>query len=613
MGWCVYIMRKELKKVLKIMLISIAILLITSPSNIIGKPSITDEETQRFHIQSSNPTFTYKTSNNTTDNAWKDLATTTQTTTQTTTANNQPTITQPNITNQTNQPPLNITWSILIQDVDSDLLNWIITCSNGQITQSYNDTSGKKQIHLQNLSYQTSYTMWVYASDGYEAVDNIYTFTLTNNNSQNNIYFQQVTPQNNSEDISLQLSSLSAIVHTNNTLFLWEITTNPEIGSISGINNGTSEITCNIQDLQEETTYSWNISIQDLNTDELLFTSFQFTTQKDEQPPPDENPDNGPKNSGTPPPPPQDTLYANAGGPYYGFIHETIYVSANKSLSTIQKTLQYRWDYNNDNTWDTPWNTYANETITYNQTGNYTIRLQINDGTNTKENTTTITIYKPNTPPEIQTVQYNNTNIAINDTWSMQIVGIDSDDDEIRYRIKWDQNSSETITGFYPTNTTIPLQHIWNQYGTYTVTITAEDTLGAISSTYTTDPITVYKDQTQQTKILQKYHTHETIELDAYLDGFIDQNTTATNITWDFGDGTTAEGKQTAHTYTKNGTYVITCTYQTAQGMKSSTATIFINKSTSGITLNIMQIISIMVLICISILLGTVFIIKKKK
>jgi len=81
---------------------------------------------------------------------------------------------------------------------------------------------------------------------------------------------------------------------------------------------------------------------------------------------------------------------ADAGGPYYGYINQTIVLNASKSFDPDGKIIGYRWDLNNDGLYDTEWLTQPITTYTYTKTGNYTIKLQVKDNNNTLANDTTV-------------------------------------------------------------------------------------------------------------------------------------------------------------------------------------------------------------------------------
>jgi len=73
--------------------------------------------------------------------------------------------------------PLKLDWSIQINDSESGVFNWNITCSNGQYNFSFESLNGTKTLHLSGLSYGTTYTIKVNVFDYYHWTEEIFTFT----------------------------------------------------------------------------------------------------------------------------------------------------------------------------------------------------------------------------------------------------------------------------------------------------------------------------------------------------------------------------------------------------------------------------------------------------
>jgi len=71
----------------------------------------------------------------------------------------------PTPTNSSTVDYLDVTWQIPIEDVQGDLFNWTIECSNLQSNSSNNDINGTKKLTINNLDYSNTYTVWVNATD----------------------------------------------------------------------------------------------------------------------------------------------------------------------------------------------------------------------------------------------------------------------------------------------------------------------------------------------------------------------------------------------------------------------------------------------------------------
>jgi len=90
--------------------------------------------------------------------------------------NNAPVFCPPNPVNGSLDQPLSLTWSISISDFDDDSFDWTIECSNSQSSSANDANNGTKQLYISSLSYSTSYTVWVNATDNYDFTRAWFTF-----------------------------------------------------------------------------------------------------------------------------------------------------------------------------------------------------------------------------------------------------------------------------------------------------------------------------------------------------------------------------------------------------------------------------------------------------
>jgi len=80
-------------------------------------------------------------------------------------ANNPPVFGTPSPANGSAGNPLSLTWSIPINDPDSNTFSWSIQCSNGQINSGTGATNGTKTLAISGLIQSMTYTVWVNATD----------------------------------------------------------------------------------------------------------------------------------------------------------------------------------------------------------------------------------------------------------------------------------------------------------------------------------------------------------------------------------------------------------------------------------------------------------------
>ena len=124
------------------------------------------------------------------------------------------------------------------------------------------------------------------------------------------------------------------------------------------------------------------------------------------------------------------SLIADANGPYYGTPGELINFDGSGSSSLNGDTLYYRWDWTSDNIYDTQWLTSPFTTHSYENVGTYTVTLQIKtDADLTAIDQTSATIQTLNNPPTNPVVD--GTTIGLSNTdYSYTAVSTDLDNNK---------------------------------------------------------------------------------------------------------------------------------------------------------------------------------------
>ena len=142
----------------------------------------------------------------------------------------------------------------------------------------------------------------------------------------------------------------------------------------------------------------------------------------------------------------------------------------------------------------------------------------------------------------------------------------DSDNDELTYT--WDFGDGSTGSGVSPT-------HIYTSAGTYTVTLTVEDSGGATGSDTTT--ATIFNESTTNLPPIADtggpYHglTSGDILFDA--SNSYDPDGSIVNYTWSFGDGTYGYGIKISHRYNEAKIYNVTLTVRDNNGLTDTATT----------------------------------------
>jgi hypothetical protein len=160
-----------------------------------------------------------------------------------TTTNKPPTITTPLPSNGSTGNLLSFTWSVQINDQENDPFTWTIQCNNGQLT-SGTEPNGQKTLSLSSLSYSTSYTIWVNATDptgSNQYTRRWYTFTTTGNLPP---VYGTPSPINGSFNQPLSLTWNIPINDPEGDTFTWSIQcSNGQNNSATGAINGTKTLT----------------------------------------------------------------------------------------------------------------------------------------------------------------------------------------------------------------------------------------------------------------------------------------------------------------------------------------------------------------------------------
>jgi 1-phosphatidylinositol phosphodiesterase len=158
----------------------------------------------------------------------------------------------------------------------------------------------------------------------------------------------------------------------------------------------------------------------------------------------------------------------NAGGPYITSEGQTVTLDASASTDPDHGTLTYRWDFDNNGTWDAT-NSSPKVSRFYSNQGSHTVRLQVSDGENSAETTTTVTVN--NVAPGLNLGA--NTGVALGDSFSRSCFFKDPGADVWTVTVDWGDG---TPTVNVPhVNKTFQLARTWATSGIRTVTVYVND------------------------------------------------------------------------------------------------------------------------------------------
>ena len=166
---------------------------------------------------------------------------------------------------------------------------------------------------------------------------------------------------------------------------------------------------------------------------------------------------------------------ADAGGPYFGIINETIYFNGSKSYDPDGEIVNYTWSFGDGQKGYgvAPEYKYVNN-------GTFTVTLTVtDDGEKTNKSSTFAFIALENMPPdrpEITITQsVENPNLVI-----LTAVAHDPNNDNIKYFVSWD-NGDNTTSPMFPSGTLLTTQYTYYFKGVYNVTVSAIDEHNASS------------------------------------------------------------------------------------------------------------------------------------
>jgi len=173
-------------------------------------------------------------------------------------------------------------------------------------------------------------------------------------------------------------------------------------------------------------------------------------------------------------------LEADANGPYYGQINESIQFQG--SAKGGYRPHSYHWDFGDGNASDEedPIHIYTNA-------GNYTVTFTLTDNTSNSSSDTTfawIRFQEFNYPPDKPDID-GPTSVKVGQSYDYSFNATDPDENNIWYHICWGDKEIIYIYGPYSSGEELKLSYTWLDKGTYPITCWARDIYDEVSDTAT--------------------------------------------------------------------------------------------------------------------------------
>ena len=258
----------------------------------------------------------------------------------------------------------------------------------------------------------------------------------------------------------------------------------------------------------------------------------------------------------------------------------TVTVSGSNSSDPDGSIASYAWDFGNGSS-----ASGASSSTVYASSGTYTVTLTVTDddgATGTASATVTVGSAPVNDPPSASFNVSPSSGVAPHTTTFDASASSDADGSIASYA--WNFGDGSSGSG-------VSASHTYSNAGTYTAVLTVTDNDGATDTAQQT--ITVSNPQTNNAPVASFTATPSSgisplnVQFDA--GGSSDSDGTIASYAWDFGDGGSATGVTTGHTFT-TGSYTVTLTVVDNDGASDETSqviTVTTPPATGGLVMHL--------------------------
>lgn len=217
--------------------------------------------------------------------------------------------------------------------------------------------------------------------------------------------------------------------------------------------------------LEYNTTYYWRINVSDDNGHYVEGPLWQFTTDLEED----------------------GYLWADAGGPYTGFVGDTLEFDASSSTTENGTSITgYKWDFDGDMIYDTEWSNTSTTSHSYSIAGTYTVFVKIknNLGDLAVHQSSVVISEESNvvlSNPPSKPIVTGPTRGRSNTVYQFNVTATDPDGDTIKIQASWGSMGDNTESQSFSSGQTITLTHSFSATKVYTLSFKAIDENGVVS------------------------------------------------------------------------------------------------------------------------------------
>ncbi|VVB61840.1 Uncharacterised protein [uncultured archaeon] len=181
-----------------------------------------------------------------------------------------------------------------------------------------------------------------------------------------------------------------------------------------------------------------------------------------------------------------DPLVADAGGPYTGYVSESVQIAGSATGGVSPFT--YIWDFNNDGVYDD--GVGVNLTYSWSSAGSYTVHLKVIDVTG-KNNTdiAQVTVNVRNSPPNKPNTPEGSASGKTKKVLTYSSGAVDPNNDQVYLLFDWGDGNTSGWLGPFNSGTAHEAIHTWIVKGSYSIKVKAKDTHGQESAW--SDPLTI--------------------------------------------------------------------------------------------------------------------------